>query len=60
MDLVIIHVLLQVGKDHGLDQELVILYSGPNANINITGWQEQITENGVGYVTCYRHCQLEA
>jgi len=27
------------GKDDGLDQELVILYCGPNANINITGWQ---------------------
>lgn len=31
-----------------LDHELVILYCGPNANINITGWPEQITENGVG------------
>jgi hypothetical protein len=44
-----------------LDHELVILYCGPIDNINITGWQEQITENGMwGNVTCNWHCQLQS
>lgn len=45
---------MYVAKYHGLDDELVILYCGPICNINITGRQEQITENGMwGNVTCY-------
>lgn len=44
-----------------LDHKLVILYCGPIDNINITGWQEQITENGMwGNVTCNWHCQLQS